>query len=76
MAPLGKSQDGEEEEWTTAEAVTEAVVNDKTEGKMWSLNSCVLFTCYFLLRIFMLFYNENIMHLSYFLHNSNAYTQE
>ena len=31
---LGKSQEGEEEELTAAEAVAEAVINDKREGKM------------------------------------------
>ena len=35
---------------------------------MESLDLCVLFTCYFLLRNFYDFYNANLMLLSYLLH--------
>ena len=52
---FGKSQEGEEEELTITEDVIEAVVNDNREGKMWSLDLGVLFTCYVLLRNFYAF---------------------
>ena len=70
MAPLGKIQDGEEEELI----IPEALLKDNRKGNTWLLYLCVRLTCvcfWYLIFILLSVLNAILIIISYLFHNSD-----